>query len=51
MSAENSFERISLYGYGSGELSFNGENVQQLLVEEGHAEIYKEYSNPCEWAS
>ena len=39
------------YGRTVGELSFNGENLQQLLVEEGHAEIYKEYSNPCEWAS
>ena len=33
------------------ELSFNGENIQELLVKEGHAEIYKKYSKPCEWAS
>ncbi len=39
------------YGRTVGELSFNGENLQQLLVEEGHAEIYSEYSNNCEWAS
>ena len=34
----------------TGELSFNGENIQQLLVNEGHAEIYKKYSKPCKWA-
>ena len=39
------------YGRTVGELIFNGENVQQLLVEEGHAEIFREYSKPCEWAS
>ncbi len=39
------------YGRTVGELFLNGENLQQLLVEEGHAEIYKEYSKPCEWAS
>ena len=39
------------YGRTVGELSINGENLQQLLVEEGHAEIYKKYSKPCEWAS
>ena len=39
------------YGRTVGELSLNGENLQQLLVEEGHAKIYKKYSNPCEWAS
>ena len=39
------------YGRTVGELSFNGENLQQLLVKEGHAEIYKKYSKPCEWAS
>ena len=45
--------RITLDKYGRtvGELSFNGENLQQLLVKEGHAEIYKKYSKPCEWAS
>ncbi len=39
------------YGRTVGELSFNGENLQQLLVKEGHAVIYKKYSKPCEWAS
>ena len=39
------------YGRTVGELSLNGENLQQLLVEEGHAEIFREYSKPCEWAS
>lgn len=39
------------YGRTVGELNFNGENLQQLLVKEGHAEIYKKYSKPCEWAS
>ena len=39
------------YGRTVGELSFNGENLQQLLVKEGHADIYKKYSKPCEWAS
>ena len=38
------------YGRTVGELSFNGENIQQLLVNEGHAEIYKKYSKPCKWA-
>jgi len=39
------------YGRTVGELSFKGENLQQLLVKEGHAEIYKKYSKPCKWAS
>ena len=39
------------YGRTVGELSFNGENLQQVLVKEGHAEIYKKFSKPCEWAS
>ncbi len=39
------------YGRTVGELSFKGENLQELLVKEGHAEIYKKYSNPCKWAS
>ena len=39
------------YGRTVGELSFNGENLQQLLVEEGHAVIYREYSSPCKWVS
>ena len=39
------------YGRTVGELSLNGENLQELLVIEGHAEIYEKYSKPCEWAS
>ena len=39
------------YGRTVGKLSFNGENLQELLVKEGHAEIYKKYSKPCKWAS
>ena len=39
------------YGRTVGELIFNGENLQELLVKEGHAEIYKKYSKPCKWAS
>ena len=39
------------YGRTVGELTFNGENLQELLVKKGHAEIYKKYSKPCEWAS
>ena len=39
------------YGRTVGELSFNGENIQELLVKEGHAEIYKKYSKPWKWAS
>ena len=39
------------YGRTVGELSLNGENLQKLLVKEGHAEIYKKYSKPCKWAS
>ena len=51
-------ERVSIrrvtedrYGRTVGELIFNGENLQQLLVKEGHAEIYRKYSKPCKWAS
>ncbi len=29
-----------------GELSVNGENLQELLVKEGHSEIFKKYSQP-----
>ena len=39
------------YGRTVGELSFNGENLQEILVKEGHAEIYKKFSKPCKWAS
>ena len=39
------------YGRTVGELSFNGQNLQQLLVKEGYAKVYKKYSKPCKWAS
>ena len=39
------------YGRTVGELSFNGENLQRLLVNKGHAKIYKKYSKPWKWAS
>ena len=39
------------YGRTVGELSFKGENLQHLLVKEGHAEIYRKYSKPCKWVS
>ena len=39
------------YGRTVGELSINGVNLQQKLVKEGHATIYKKYSKPCTWAN
>ena len=39
------------YGRTVGELSFNGQNLQQLLVKEGYAKVYKKYSKPCKRAS
>ncbi len=39
------------YGRTVGELSFNGENLQRLLVNEGYAKIYKKFSKPWKWAS
>ena len=39
------------YGRTVGELSFNGENLQEILVKEGRAKVYKKYSKPCKWAS
>ncbi len=38
------------YGKTVCELSLNGENLQELLVKEGHSEIYKKLSKPCELA-
>ena len=40
---EVSIRRITedKYGITVAELSLNGQNIQQLLVNEGHAEIYK----------
>tara|TARA_Y100001968_G_scaffold26806_1_gene20924 strand:+ start:10368 stop:11261 length:894 start_codon:yes stop_codon:yes gene_type:complete len=39
------------YGRTVGELSLNGENLQEKLVYEGYAQIYKRYSNQCSWSS
>ncbi len=39
------------YGRTVGELTMNGKNLQQLLVNQGHAEIYEKYSKPCKWAT
>ena len=32
-------------------LTEDGKKCGELLVKEGHAEIYKKYSKPCKWAS
>ena len=37
------------YGRTVGELILNGNNLQQMFVNQGHAEIYKKYSKPCAW--
>ena len=39
------------YGRTVGELSLNGENLQERLVNEGYAQIYKKYSKQCSWSS
>ena len=39
------------YGRTVGELTIDGMNLQQNLVNEGHATIFKKYSKPCTWAS
>jgi endonuclease YncB( thermonuclease family) len=39
------------YGRTVGELTLDGANIQQLLVKQGHAEIYQRYSKQCPWAS
>ncbi len=39
------------YGRTVGEISIDGVNLQQELVNEGHASIYKKYSKPCAWAN
>ena len=38
------------YGRTVAELFVDEDNVQQLLVAAGHAEIYKKYANQCSWA-
>ena len=39
------------YGRTVGELTIDGMNLQQNLVNEGHATIYRKYSKPCSWAN
>ena len=39
------------YGRTVGELTIDGMNLQQNLVNEGYATIYKKYSKPCNWAN
>ena len=39
------------YGRTVGELTFDGRNVQELLVQQGHAKIFQRYSNQCSWSS
>ena len=49
---EVSIRRISKDRYGRtvAEL-FNGNiNIQKLLVDKGYGQIYKKYSNQCEWS-
>ena len=36
-----------MYGRTVGKLTIDRKNVQQKLVTEGHAIIYKKYSKPC----
>jgi len=38
------------YGRTVAELFVDEDNVQQLLVAAGHAEIYRKYANQCSWA-
>ncbi|AIQ97396.1 thermonuclease family protein [Prochlorococcus sp. MIT 0801] len=39
------------YGRTVAELTIDGINLQQNLVNEGHATIYRKYSKPCSWAN
>ena len=38
------------YGRTVGELIKEGINIQKMIVEQGHGEIYKKYSHQCGWA-
>ena len=46
-----SLKRITKDRYGRtvGELFKNGLNIQKMIVEKGHGEIYKKYSHQCTW--
>ena len=39
------------YGRTVAEISIKGTNVQKLLVQTNHAEIYQKYANQCEWTN
>ena len=39
------------YGRTVAEISIKGTNVQKLLVETNHSEIYQKYANQCEWTN
>ena len=49
---EVSIRRITKDRYGRtvAELSKDGVNIQERLVDEGFAKIYKRYSEQCEWS-
>ena len=49
---EVSIRRITKDRYGRtvAELSKDGVNIQERLVDEGFAKIYKRYSEKCEWS-
>ena len=38
------------YGRTVAELYSGNINIQQLLVDKGYGQIYKKYSNQCEWS-
>ena len=48
---EVSIRRITKDRYGRtvAELFKNNINTQKLLVDKGYGQIYKKYSNQCEW--
>lgn len=48
---EVSINRITndKYGRTVAELFIEKLNVQELLVEKGHAKIYKKYAHQCDW--
>ena len=49
---EVSIRRITKDRYGRtvAELFKNDINVQELIVKKGYGQIYKKYSNQCEWS-
>ena len=38
------------YTRNVAELSLKGENIQQMMVKRGYAQIYSKYSFQCPWA-